>query len=345
MRPDARLWADSLVYFRTTERARAYGQVALERLGAERQASREGAAPADSSQRTFLFGETLLYDGRDAAAQARGEERTGRARRDPLLVTLRGRDDGGVDTTLVRAPRLSAVQTVAGRDTLQTLVAEGGARLVDRRLAAVADSVHLTRRTPPVGPTDDVLGLFGASRPSVWADGAQLTGDTLIVTSRAERVDTLYVVGRAFTARVDSAVGRVQQLAGGQMLALFSADSSGGGTIRRLAVWPNAEAVTYRASDDGRLEGADRISADSLSVTFDAGAVREVRGYGGIAGTTYGPRIVSNGLQLPGYAFDPDGAPTRDELLDPGGWEDVFLRENGPPLEALRPISPEAPDG
>ena len=339
-RPDTRLAADSVVYFRRTERARAYGRVALERIGSER-GGRE--APADSSRRTFLFGEQLLYDGPAGTAQARGETRPGRTPRDPLLVSLQGQPDGGVDTTLVRAPRLDALRTVAGADTTQTLVAWGGARVWDGRLAAVADSARIVRSAPRDGPAVDRLGLFGATRPSAWADGAQLTGDTLFVSSRArpdgaERVDTLLVVGQAFSARVDSTVGRVQQLAGGRMLAVF--DSTDAAALRRLSVWPTAEALTFRA-EAGRLAGADRLSADSLAIVFERGAIREVRGYGGIAGTAYGPRIVPEGVRLPGFAFAPEAAPTRAAVFDSAGWEAEWLASFGPPPEALQP--PETP--
>jgi lipopolysaccharide export system protein LptA len=337
-RPDTRLHADSVVYFRRTERARAYGRVVLERIGTARTGT--GEAPADSTRRTFLFGEQLVYDGQAETAQARGESRTGRTPRDPLLVVLRGRDDGAVDTTLVRAPRLDALREVAGADTLQTLVAWGGARLFDGRLASVADSARLVRSEPRAGPAVDRLGLFSRARPSAWADGAQLTGDTLFVVSRAERVDTVLVVGRAFSARVDSTVGRVQQLAGGRMLAFFEGDS-----LRRLSVWPTAEAVTYRADAAGLLAGADRLSADSLVVAFRGGEIREVRGYGGIAGTSYGPRIVPDGVRLPGFAFEPAAAPTRDLVLDPGGWEAAWLADFGPPAEALRPAGEATAEG
>ncbi len=328
-RPDTRLDADSLVYFRTTERARAYGQAALERIGTERAPpGRTATAPADSSRRTFLFGDELIYDGKAQTAQARGPSRGDS--RDPLLVALSGRSDGGIDTTLVRAPRLDAVRVITRRDTTTVLTATGGARLTDGRLVALADSAHLERRGE-----SDRLGLFGRTRPSVWASGAQLTGDTLTVTSRGGRVDTLLVVGTAFAARVDSLVGRVQQLAGGRMQAFFEGDS-----LRRLSVAPNAEACTFRAEgagDAARLAGADRLSADSLAGIVERGKIRAVRGYGGVAGTAYGPRIVPEGTRLPGYAFAPDAAPTRDGVLDTDGWEARWLARFGPTPEALRP--------
>jgi len=309
-RDDAALDADSVVYFRRTERARAYGRVALERI--ERDQPR---------RRTFLFGETLVYDGDAETARVRGSDA-----RDPLVALLQADDDGTVDTTLARAPRLDAARVVtpsdAGADTTTVLTAAGGARFWSRRLAAVADSLHLTR-TPAGGalPSRDALRLRSAppspARPRAWADGAQLTADTLDADAEGGSVRSLLAVGRAFTARVDSAAGRLQQIAGGRMLGRFRADS-----LRSLSVWPNAEVVAWRVTSDSLLAGAERLSADSLAVRLVGGEIREVAGIGGIAGTSYGPSIAPEGVQLPGFAFDPDDAPTA-ALLD--GWEADWL--------------------
>lgn len=327
VRPDARLEADSVVYFRRTERARAYGRVALERLGAERTATATGDAPADSTRRTFLFGESLLYDGDAETARVRGtpdgaDARPGTTWREPLFVVLRADRDGrAADTTLARAPRLDAARAVAGADTLQVLTAAGGARLWQRRLATVADSLHFARTPAATGrPPRDHLRLRGVARPRVWADGSQLTGDSLDASAVAEALDSLLVVGAAFAARVDSTVGRLQQIAGGRMLARFRDDS-----LRTLSVWPNAEALAFRATPDGRLAGAEQLSADSLAFRFVGGEIREVAGVGGVEGTSFGPTVVPAGVRLPGYAYDPADAPRPDALLD--GWEAAWLRD------------------
>ena len=314
VRPDARLDADSVVYFRRTERARAYRRVVLERIGSGRETSREGTAPADSTRRTFLFGETLVYDGQAETASVRGMPG-----RDPLAVVLRADSTGGVDTTLARAPRLDAVRVVAGADTLQVLTAAGGARLWQRRLGALADSLRFVRQPATAGrPARDRLVLRGADRPRVWADGAQLTGDSLDVVARGEALDSLLVVGRAFAARVDSTLGRLQQIAGGTMLGRFRDEQ-----LRTLSVWPTAEALTYEASPEGLLSGAQRLSADSLAFRFVGGEVREVAGLRGVEGTIYGPRTVPAGVRLAGYRFTPADRPRPEALLD--GWEAGWL--------------------
>ncbi len=342
-RPDAALDADSVVYFRRTERARAFGRVVLDRQG-DGSAERGPEADADSSRRTLLFGETLLFDGQAETASARGEPG-----RDPLLLTLRADSTGRRDSTLARAPRIDATRVVAGADTSTVVVLAGGVRLWERRLAAVADSARFVRQ--PSGPPGvdslgvDRLGLFGARRPSVWADGAQLTGDSLFASVRGGAVDSLRVMGRAFAARLDSTLGRLQQIAGARMLGRFDGDD-----LRTLGVGPNAQVVYYRASADGLLAGAEELSADTLVFRFADGELRDVAGYRGVAGTTYGPTVVPDDPRLPGFAYSRD-APRRADLLGDGweaGWLDRDAR-GGPPTpsdsDAPAAVPPGTPDG
>ncbi len=318
-RPDAALDADSVVYFRRTERARAFGRVVLDRVGDDGAVERSAEAPADSSRRTLLFGETMRFDGQAETASARGEPG-----RDPLLLTLRTDSTGRVDSTLARAPRIDASRLVADADTSTVITMGGGARVWERRLAAVADSARFVRQPGDSLRVDlDRLGLFGARRPSVWADGSQLTGDSLFTSVRGGAVDSLRVLGRAFAARLDSTLGRLQQIAGGRMLGLFDGDD-----LRTLGVGPNAQVVYYRASADGRLAGAEELSADTLAFRFADGELRELSGYRGIQGTTYGATVVPDDPRLPGFAYTPD-APTRAALLG-DGWEAGWLDRYGP---------------
>jgi lipopolysaccharide export system protein LptA len=328
--PDARLHADSLVYFRRTERARAYGRVALERIGEAARPARVGDPPPDSTRRTLLFGETLLYDRRAASASMRGSPE-----RPPLLLALRTDSTGRTDSTLVRAPRLDLTREVAGADTSTVLTAAGGAQVWERRLAVRADSARVVRLQRAGEPAIERLGLFGAERPRAWTQGTQLTGDSLSAETLADDVRRLRVAGRAFAARMDSVVGRVQQIQGGEIAALVRGDD-----LERLTVWPAAEAIYYRATADSLLAGADRIAADSLAFRFADGELREVTGVRDIRGTSFGPTTLPADLRLPGYAYDPADAPTRASVLDDDGWEAEWLRRNGAPPEPER--EPEA---
>lgn len=354
-RSDARLDADSVVYFRRTERARAYGRAALERFGAEREIRRvDPGTPPDRSRRTILFGDVLVFDGQAETASARGTPA-----RDPLLVLLRTDSLGRTDTTLARAARLDAAQrerallpdggataqglvppdpAQAPRLREQTLVAAGGVRFAQPRLAAVADSVAFVRLEQDGAPPRDRLALYGAARrPSLWYDGAQLSADSLFAFATAEQADTLRAFGRAFAARPDSALGRVQQIRGDLMLALLRDEA-----LHRLSVWPRAEAFTFRADPEGLLAGADRLAADSLVFRFEDGDLRQVRGDRDIEGTTFGPANVPDDLRLEGYVFTPSRRPAPEALLDPDGWEAAWLRARAAEDDEAPPVA-EAP--
>src|SRR5690606_11205117 len=126
-------------------------------------------------------------------------------------------------------------------------------------------------------PVEDVIRLL--REPVAWmhprgsAVYTEVSGDTIRVSARGEAIDSVRVTGRAFTARPDSALGRINQIRGRRLLALFAQDS-----LRWIKVWPNAEAVYFRADDAGALEGAVRFSADSLTFRFRGDDLRDVRG-------------------------------------------------------------------
>ncbi|MEM8599308.1 MAG: OstA-like protein [Bacteroidota bacterium] len=183
----------------------------------------------------------------------------------------------------------------------------------------------------------DVLRLF--VRPSVWVDETQVTGAAMTVLASAETLDTLRVDGQAFAAQRDTSLARVNQIRGRTMLALFDEevqpDSTRENTLRQLLVWPNAEAIYFRAKaqeddapplpPDSLLDGAVQVSADSIAFTFARDTLRAVRGYRGIEGLSYAADIVPAALRLGGYVYTPERRPTQRGLLRPGSREAVRL--------------------
>ncbi|MEL6445290.1 MAG: OstA-like protein [Bacteroidota bacterium] len=241
---------------------------------------------------------------------------------------------------------------------IRRLVARDSVRIVQPDLVAVADSAVLDRFEIPLPETDrpdsigvasleadadpepeqrDVLRLF--SRPSVWVDETQVTGAAMTVLARAETLDTLRVDDQAFAAQRDTSLARVNQIRGRTMLALFEdevqPDSTRENTLRRLLVWPNAEAIYFRAKEqpedapplapDSLLDGAVQVSADSIAFTFAQDTLRAVRGYRGIEGLSYAADIVPSTLRLDGYVYTPERRPSQGGLLRPGSREAVRL--------------------
>ncbi len=336
--PDTRLDADSLTHFRDTEVSYASGNVRIERFGGD-----EEAEAADSTRRTLLFGGTAFHDAR---------ARFSRVERDPLLVRLQTDPTGVTDTLLVRAVVLEASQpdslgarALPAGATLQRLVARRDVRLYGPQLAAVADSAVFDRvefepadSLAAAPPVEDVIRLL--RDPVAWmhprgsAVFTEVSGDTIRVSARGEAIDSVHVTGRAFTARPDSALGRINQIRGRRLLALFAQDS-----LRWIKVWPNAEAVYFRASDAGALEGAVRFSADSLAFRFRGDDLRDVRGVRGVEGTYYDAGLIPAPLRLDGFRYAPERRPTRLGLLG-----DAPLRDLPPAPDDPAPAAPPPVD-
>ncbi len=318
---------DSLVHFRREERTLAFGHVVLERIGTA------DDADSDSLQRTILFGGSATHDGIAERSVVLGDEGS-----DPLAVLARVDSTGRRDTTFARASRIvvARLDTLGRRATLVT--AAGAARLAADRFAAVADSAVVLRVDSSATATARDHLLMVGGRPIAWAEGAQITSDTLRAIGGAGAPDSLWARGSPFAAQLDSTLGRVRQLRGREMLAVFG-DEAGERRLRRLSVWPNAEAAYFRSDADGALAGAEVVTADSLTFHFRAGELREIRGMRGIEGTSYSARIVPNDLRLDGYAFDPDRRPTRATLVPGDGWEGSWLRRSMEGDEATERLS------
>ncbi len=341
-----RLEADSLTHFRDTHVSTARGDVLVERFGGR------GDEP-DTTRRTLLFGGRAFHDER---------ARFSRVEIDPLLVRLQT-DSTGTDTLLVRADILEASQPDSLRRepappgaTFQRLVARRSVRLLGPSLAAAGDSAVFNRTAFEAdsaradsawadsaradSPTEDEVWLF--RDPVGWMNArgstlvTEVSGDSIRVTARGEAVDSVVVLGRAFAARPDSLLpGRVNQMKGRRMLALFDAD-----TLRWMHVWPNAEAAFFRADSAGALEGAVRLSADSLAFRFDGDALRRIQGVRGIEGTYYDAGLVPAAFQLDGFRYTPERRPTRAGLLA----DDPFERNRARPEPPEPADAPEPAD-
>ena len=137
--PETYLEADSLTYYRNTERSIARRNVFIRRVG-DGEAAEEGAADADTTSRTYLFG---------AWADNQEQEGYSRVEGDALLMRVRFDSSGTPeDSLVVRAHRLDAYRS----ETHRRLVAIDSVRIWQADLAAVADSAVYDRVLAPGSP-------------------------------------------------------------------------------------------------------------------------------------------------------------------------------------------------
>lgn len=301
---DAVMEGDSLVHYRGEDRSHGFGSVRVEhREGIDETAE----AAADTLRRTLLFGEEARYDRPTGRSVITGE---------PLLVQLRF-DSTGVDTMMVRSNRLRAVES----DTLRTVVAVGGVRFWERRLAAVADSVIYERWASGYRPRPasslvvraDTSGQLTRMYrdPTAWMRENQISGDTLRLAGRGQSIDTLEVRTGAFVASRDTAIDRIHQLKGIDLHARLRGDE-----LDYAWVGPQAEAIRYLSNERGDRDGAVQLSSDRIQAWFRADSLRRVNASSGVEGTYYDETVMPDTLQLEGFRWVPDRRPRKHRMLE-----------------------------
>lgn len=312
---DTYLEADSVTYWRDTGNTLARGRVFIRRKGDA------AAADADTTTQTYLFGDVARNE------KTRNESRVrGRA----LLVQVRADSVGApTDTLLVRAHRLYSTRS----DSLRRLVAIDSVRIWQQAIAATADSVVYDRTTVADTLQREETRLY--RDPISWFEGAQVTGDTIVVKARNRAVDTVHVYGRAFAAQRDTTIDRIHQLQGKTITAFFRNDS-----LRRIEAKPNARTIRFMKDGQGRLARAVQASSDRIVLWFRAGDIRRAGLYSGVQSQAYGRGLapIPDPFRLDGFRWVPEQQPTKEHLVQD---ERVRRRLRGN-VVATRPVSPSS---
>ena len=287
------LEADSVTYFRSTGNTIARSRVFIRRKGGD-----ASAASADTTTRTFLFGDFARNEKTDNESRVRGNA---------LLIQIRADSVGASeDTLLVRAHRLRSSEV----DSLRRLIAIDSVRIWQQDIAATADSVVYDRIAQGDTLQREETRLY--ERPISWFEGSQVSGDTIRVKAQGRSVDTVHVYGSAFAAQRDTTLDKINQLKGRSMTAYFRNDS-----LRRINTAPNAQTIRFMKNDEGELDGAFKASADQIIMWFQAGAIRRVGVYRGVKSDVYGRELgpIPEPFQLEGFRWVPEQQPTKAGLL------------------------------
>jgi lipopolysaccharide export system protein LptA len=121
--------------------------------------------------------------------------------------------------------------------------------------------------------------------PIVWFKDSQLSGDTITVRLREKKLRAIDVIGDALAVTQKKEPERFDQLAGLRLLFAVAED-----TIRQVRSEQLASSVMF-IEDEGKPNGAERVSADTVIVDFVAGEADVV--------SVYGPRARIEGDHYP----------------------------------------------
>ncbi len=166
------------------------------------------------------------------------------------------------------------------------------------------------------------------TRPIMWAEGNQITGDTIHFLSnlKTEQLDSLKILNNALMVKKDSA--GFSQLKGKNMYGTFKNNS-----IESLDAIGNSETLFFLRDENDKLFGIDKKqSSYHILIIFENVDVKSIDYYKTITGKTYPPsefeKLRDEDKVLPGFIWREDERPlTKDDIFIKDKTEAIVVPE------------------
>lgn len=117
--------------------------------------------------------------------------------------------------------------------------------------------------------------------PVIWAQGSQISGDTIYLVTRNKKPDQVFVNENAYSINRTNE-GLFNQLKGTNMNGQFI-----NGEIDFLRAKGNSESLYYLQDDDSSYIGMNYAMADAITMKFINKELKRVSWVNGVSGTTY----------------------------------------------------------
>jgi len=155
------------------------------------------------------------------------------------------------------------------------------------------------------------------NRPVVWAEGNQITGDTILLISNAktEQLDSLKILSNGFMIQKDSS--GFSQMKGKYMFGTFKNNQ-----LTTLDIFGNSEVIFYGRNDEKQLIGITKMRASkNIFITFDNKEINTVEFFVLPEGKTYPPlQLPEEERLLKGFIWREDERPVDKDA--------IFIRDN-----------------
>lgn len=191
-------------------------------------------------------------------------------------------------------------------DTTKTRIIKAykNVRLFKSDLQAVGDSVYY-------GYPDSMMRFYGA--PMAWTQGSQLSGDTLYLQIKNEKIDNMLVVGRVFIANTKGDSTKFNQIKGRKITGFFM-----DGELERVFVDGNAESIAFRENKakTGFTEMHYNRSS-RIKIMFANDELTHFIPIGNVEGTIYPVHLLTQDQEiLDGFIWKPGDRPrSKADLL------------------------------
>ncbi|MEO7311444.1 MAG: OstA-like protein [Chitinophagaceae bacterium] len=175
-------------------------------------------------------------------------------------------------------------------------------RIFSDSMQAVCDSMFYSS-------TDSAFRLY--TRPILWANNSQITGDTIYLFTKNKVAERLYAFENGFIInRVNSSF--FNQVKGRTINGMFK-----DGAIDFIRTKGSAESVYYAQDEANKFIGVNKATADVIDMYFKDKAAHKVVFRNNLKGTTYPiQKITSEELKLRGFNWlDAKRPKTKYELF------------------------------
>jgi len=217
---------------------------------------------------------------------------------------------GEADSLLAAAATAAGTKDTTSRNspvtdtTTRIVKAYYNVRLFKSDLQAVADSVYY-------GYPDSMMRFFG--RPMIWAQGSQLTADTIFMQIRNEQLDNMLMVRNAFLTNTQLDSSKFNQIKGRRITGFFANN-----TLERLFVDGNAESIYYNVDEKAqRFTDMYHNRSSRIKILVDSNAITHFIPISRVDGKVYPIHLIPQEAEiLEGFVWKPGDRPTsKDDLL------------------------------
>lgn len=205
------------------------------------------------------------------------------------------------EDTVAYAPEVDSL--LPGQDsTLRFIIGFHHVRVFSDSLQAKSDSLFYSDR-------DSIFQFY--TKPAVWANASQITGDTMYLYTKLQKPSRLFVFNNGF---IINKVGpdNYNQITGRTVNGYFK-----DGTIDYMRAKGYAHSIYFAQDDSGRFMGLNVAEADAIDLYFDHRALDKVVFRNGVKGTsTPMKQIQLEDTRLPNFKWLEALRPkTKEELF------------------------------
>lgn len=216
---------------------------------------------------------------------------------------------GQADSSFALAKRTALNKPTTDSATLDTaktriVKAYHHMRIFKSDLQARADSAYY-------GYPDSIIRCYGS--PMIWAQGSQLSGDTIYMQLKNQKLDNMLLKTNAFIVSTQLDSVKFNQVKGRKITGFFTNNK-----LDRMFVDGNAESIYY-TQEENKISGMTKSIGSRIKIIFDNNEVSNIVNIRKTE-TSYSPlaAIQADKEILPGFIWKPKDRPkSKEEIINP----------------------------